>query len=248
MTLGLGMAAYGAAALVSHRHHAWPWLVLGLIGTGLIRPHITITVVASLGVAYLFTGTRRSGFGAPFAKMAGLVALLIVFALTLSTVQSKFKLEEGEGVQDVLTQTEAQTAGDGSEFDAVAARSPLDIPEAAFSVLFRPLPYEARNLQTLITSLEGAFLLYFFVRNWRRLANIVPRRRAPYLAFVGTYSLLFVIAFSNFGNFGLLADARRPKDHRRQEEDEGGVAPVVGLGQRHPNGPVKEVQAPKAQP
>jgi hypothetical protein len=111
-------------------------------------------------------------------------------------------------VQDVLTETQARTSDDGSEFDAVAARSPFDIPGAAFSVLFRPLPYEARNLQTLVTSLEGAVLLILFVRNWRRLANIVPGRRNPYLAFVGTYSLLFVVAFSNFGNFGLLARQR----------------------------------------
>lgn len=208
MTLGLGMAAYGAAKLVSHRRHAWPWLILGLVSTGLVRPHITITVVASLGVAYLFTGAKRQGFGAPLAKASGLVALLVVFTLTLSSVESKFKLEEGEGVRDVLTETQAQTSDDGSEFDAVAARSPLDIPLAAFSVLFRPLPYEARNLQTLATSLEGALLLVLFVRNWRRLANVVPRRRAPYLAFVATYSLLFVIAFSNFGNFGLLARQR----------------------------------------
>ncbi len=208
MTLGLGMAAYGAARLVSHRSHAVLWLLAGLVSTGLVRPHITITVVASLGVAYLFTGAKKGGFGAPFAKATGLVVLLIVFGLTLSSVQSKFKLEEGQGVTDVLAQTEAQTSADGSEFEAVAARSPLDIPEAAFSVLFRPLPYEARNLQSLLTSLEGALLLFLFVRNWRLLANLVPRRRAPYLAFVGTYSLLFVIAFSNLGNFGILARQR----------------------------------------
>lgn len=208
MTLGLGMAAYGTARLVSHRRHAWLWLIPGLVGTGLVRPHITITVVVSLGVAYLFTGARRGGFGAPLAKAAGLVALLVVFSLTLSSVESKFKLQEGEGVEDVLARTEARTATDGSEFDAVAARSVLDIPQAAFSVLFRPLPYEARNLQTLLASLEGALLLLLFVRNWRRLANIIPRRRAPYLAFVGTYSLLFVIAFSNLGNFGILARQR----------------------------------------
>lgn len=47
-----------------------------------------------------------------------------------------------------------------------------------------------------------------FIRHWRRLGNFLPRRRAPYLAFVATYRLLFIIAFSNFGNFGILARQR----------------------------------------
>ncbi len=208
MTLMLGMAAYGTARLVSRTGVGVPWLVVGMVGSGLVRAHITITVVVSLGVAYLLTTSRRGGFAAPFAKLAGMVTLLLVFALVLSTVQDQFKLDEGQGVEDVFERTEAQTSQDGSEFEAVAARSPADLPLATFSVLFRPLPYEARNIQALLASLEGALLFFLFVRHWRRLANLLPRRTAPYFAFVATYSLLFVIAFSNFGNFGILARQR----------------------------------------
>lgn len=208
MTLMLGMAAYGTARLVSRVGGGVPWLIIGLVGSGVVRAHITITIVVSLGVAYLLTTSRRGSFGAPFAKMAGMVSLLVVFALVLSTVQDQFKLDEGQGVEAVFERTETQTSQDGSEFEAVAARSPADLPLATFSVLFRPLPYEARNIQTLLASLEGALLLFLFLRHWRRLANLLPRRSTPYLAFVATYSLLFVIAFSNFGNFGILARQR----------------------------------------
>jgi hypothetical protein len=72
----------------------------------------------------------------------------------------------------------------------------------------RPLPFEADNLQAFVASLEGVFLLVLFLRRWRRLGNLVPRRRAPYLAFVTTYSLLFTFAFSNVSNFGILARQR----------------------------------------
>lgn len=208
MTLTLGMAAYGAARLLSHRGHAVPWLLAGLVGSGLVRPHITITVVVSLGVAYLITGAKRSGFGAPFAKVTGLLVLIAVFAVVLAGVQSKFKLDEGGGLEEVLSQTQAQTSQDGSEFESIAARSPADVPLAAFSVLFRPLPVEARNIQSLLASLEGAVLLFLFIRHRRYLANLIPRRSAPYLAFVSSYSLMFIIAFSNFGNFGILARQR----------------------------------------
>ncbi len=115
---------------------------------------------------------------------------------------------EGAGFQDVLSRTQEQTSQDGSEFESVAARSPVDVPFAAFSVLFRPLPVEARNAQSLLASLEGALLLFLFIKHRRYLANFIPRRSSPYLAFVSTYSLLFVIAFSNFDNFRILARQR----------------------------------------
>ncbi|MDP8961630.1 MAG: hypothetical protein M3N32_08455 [Actinomycetota bacterium] len=208
MTLTLGMAAYGAARLLSHQGHAVPSLLAGLVGSGLVRPHMTITVVVSLGAAYLISGAKRGGFGAPFAKFTGLLVLVAVFGVTFAGVQSKFNLKEGQGLEDVLNKTQTQTSQDGSEFESVAARSPVDVPLAAFSVLFRPLPVEARNVQTLVASLEGAVLLFLFIRHRRKLVNLIPRRTAPYLTFVTAYSLIFVIAFSNFGNFGILARQR----------------------------------------
>ncbi len=209
MTLMLGMTAYGVAKLVSRRRNAVLWLAAGIAGSAVVRPHIAITLVAALGVAYFFSGARRPGFGAPIAKVAGLLTLLVVFGLVLSAVEAKFKLEEGEGVEQVFERTREQTSSEeGSSFEAVGARSPTDLPLAAFSVLFRPFPFEARNAQALVASLEGTLLLFLFVKHWRKLGNLLPRRRAPFLAFVSAYSVLFVIAFSNFGNFGILARQR----------------------------------------
>jgi hypothetical protein len=76
-------------------------------------------------------------------------------------------------------------------------------------VLFRPLPHEAHNAQAVLTSFEGLFLLGLFAVSWRRLRKL-PRDtlRTPYLAFASVYSLLFMLAFSSFGNFGILARQR----------------------------------------
>jgi len=209
MTLMLGMTAYGVAKLVSKRGGATLWLAAGIGGSAVVRPHIAITLVVALGVAYLLTGARRAGPGAALAKITGLVTLLVVFGLVLSAVQTKFKLEEGEGAEQVFERTRERTSSyDGSSFEAIGTPSPIDLPLAAFSVLFRPLPFEVSNLQSLAASLEGALLLFLFAKHWRRSKNLVPRRRAPYLAFMATYSLLFIVAFSNFGNFGLLARQR----------------------------------------
>jgi hypothetical protein len=77
-----------------------------------------------------------------------------------------------------------------------------------FSVLFRPLPIEARNPQVLFASIEGAVLLGLFIMNFRRLRNFLPRRRNAYLTFAASYSAMFAVAFSNVANFGILARQR----------------------------------------
>ena len=208
MVLCLGAFAYGAARLVSHHRPALPWIAVGTLGSAMVRPHVTLVAVVSLMMAYLVAGTRKSSYGSPLAKMAGIVVLVAVLGFAVSAVQSFFGLEEGASVESVLDKTQEQTAKGGSEFDAAGARSPVELPYAIFSVIFRPLPYEAANLQMMFASLEGAFLLVLFAKNWRRLANLVPRRRSPYLAFAATYSLLFAVAFSNVANFGILARQR----------------------------------------
>ncbi len=208
MTLTLGVLVFGVARFLTHEGRAWPPMLLGLVGTAVVRPHITILVVVSLMVAYLLGGTRSASSSSPFRKLGGVVALVLVFAVTFAGVKDFFKLQEGGSVTQVLDDTRDRTAGDGSQFEAVAARSPADIPLAVFSVLFRPLPFEARNVQALVASLEGMVLLAAFVRSGRRLKNFLPQRRAPFLTFASTYSLLFAIAFSNFGNFGILVRER----------------------------------------
>jgi hypothetical protein len=87
--------------------------------------------------------------------------------------------------------------------------SPIDLPLATATVLFRPLPFEASNNQMLLTSAEGVFLAALCVVSWRRLATIPRRvRSTPYVAFSLVFVLLFVWAFSSFGNFGILARQR----------------------------------------
>jgi hypothetical protein len=84
----------------------------------------------------------------------------------------------------------------------------VELPVALFSVVFRPLPFEATNPQAFLASMEGVFLLVMIARNWRRLGHFIPRRRAPFITFVASYSLLFMVAFSNLSNFGILARQR----------------------------------------
>ncbi len=60
-----------------------------------------------------------------------------------------------------------------------------------------------------MASLEGLILLGLTVASWRRLRRL-PRAlwENPYVTYAFVYSALFVLAFSNFSNFGILARQR----------------------------------------
>ena len=118
-------------------------------------------------------------------------------------------LEATEDFENVLSNVEGSTSKGGSGVTGSGIRSPGDFPAGFLKVLFRPFPQEANNEQALASSLEGALLLLVFA--WRffpMLKNGVKIRRNPYLIFVLVFTLGFIVAFSSFNNFGLLARQR----------------------------------------
>ena len=208
MTLTLGLIAYGTARMIARGNRGLIWVALGALGSAMVRPHVTLTAVVALSVAYLLTGTRGRSYAAAFTKMLGIAGLIVLFVFSLSAVTSYLNLGDGASIEEAFDRSTDRTDKGGSEFKPVAVGSPAQVPAAVFSVLFRPLPFEARNAQALFASLEGTVLLGLFIRHFRRLGNFVPRRRAPYLAFTAIYSAMFVVAFSHISNFGVLARQR----------------------------------------
>ena len=211
MLMGLGVAALGAARLLSHRPGAYPLLGAGLAATTFIRPHISALICVGLATAYVFRRGRPSSSLGPLSKPLGMVVVGVLMVVVIGQAQSYFDVEdeEGTGATTVLDETARRTEGGGSEFEPVNARSVADVPAAILAVMFRPFPWEAHNPQALIASAEGVVMLGLLVTSWRRLSEL-PRhvRRNPYVALVTVYSLLFCIAFSSFGNFGILTRQR----------------------------------------
>lgn len=209
MMLALGLSAYGAARLFRQMRGAYVWLALGLGAATLVRPHIALALAVAVTGAYVLRA-RRAGAGRslPLARVAGTIALFGLCVVALRTVETRFADQVGgEGVQGLLEYASTQTAKGGSEFEAVGTPSPLDIPAAAVAVLFRPFPWESANVLAFLASLEGTFLLVMLFRNRRALVSAL-RARSPYVVFAALYALLFVIAFSSIGNFGILARQR----------------------------------------
>ena len=211
MLLTIGLGAYGAARILTHRPSGYAIFALSLVGSAAVRPHVTALLAAALAASFLL---RRSPEGSIFTLVAKIVGTVLVLGGTIFAIQAaeeRFGVpgEGVEGAAQVIEETAEQTRGGGSEYTPTNPRSIVDVPRAVFTVLFRPLPHEAHNAQALITSMEGMFLLALFAFSWQRLRRLpLEAWQTPYVMFASAYSLMFTIAFASIGNFGILARQR----------------------------------------
>lgn len=212
MILTLGTATHGVARILERHRGGYAFLVAGIVGAGLIRPHMSALICGALAIVYL----RRRKPARPILPKSismafGVTVIIALSALVLLQAQAFLGLESAniDSTVEVLETTGENTSQGGSQFEARTVRSPSDIPSAAFTIFFRPLPFEAHNLQSLAASFEGVGLMVLIVMSIRRL-KALPRLiwARSYLLFATAYSLMFVVAFSSFNNFGLLTRQR----------------------------------------
>ncbi len=215
MFLFLGLASYGAAGLV--RDHKMKWIlifVLGIAGAAAIRPHVALLLVGSLAVAMVFR-KRPSGEAFSFKRLIAIGAIGIVLVAIVSVAAAKFGIDTSSGLSTtsgigrVIDDVEVNTSGGGSGTEGKIISNPLEFPGGLVKVLFRPFPTEASTPQVLASSLEGMLLMGLLL--WRlvpMVKNARRIRRYPYILYTFVFTIGFVIAFSSFNNFGLLARQR----------------------------------------
>ena len=210
LMLFVGVTALGAAKFFAHQRGALALLAVGAVGTAVIRPHIAVLLFAALLVAQLFRPASRQVTGV-LSKVAGLLVMGAA-AWVLATQSAELLGTDDISFQSVtqaLQMAGGRTTQGGSEFTPVPVTSPLGFPAAAVTVLYRPFPWEAGNVQLLVQALEGLFLLGLTIRSWprlRRLPGIL--RRNAYVVFCLVFASSFIVAFSGFANFGILARQR----------------------------------------
>ena len=213
MTFGIGLAALGAARILTKARGGYLILALGLGANAMVRPHISALLIAALGTAYLLRRTPKERRTAvtPVAKMAGILAILLVAVIVVRQTQHFLGVESlsADSVSGILADTQARTNEGGSGFRTVSRITPKRLPAGIVSVIFRPFPWEAHNAQALASALEGAFLGGLFVLSRRRLYGLPAALRAsPYVVFAIVYAMLFAVVFSSFSNLGILARER----------------------------------------
>ncbi|MFJ9952937.1 hypothetical protein [Kitasatospora sp. NPDC091207] len=220
MMFCLGLTTYGTARLLDRRFGAFACIALGSVGTAMVRPHVTALAGAGLMVAYVLRKRPRqaSALG-PLRTILTAVVLGAMAVLMLQQVSTFFGTDGtgGDAVNQVLSETSRRTSQGNSMINATAPEdaapkfslNPAGLPVAVVSVLFRPFPFEASNIQNLIQSVECFALLVMFIRGWPRLRRL-PRLfvQRSYIAFTAVYTLLFCWAFSTINNMGILSRER----------------------------------------
>lgn len=214
MMLTIGLTTYGAALLLTGlaRRGLLP-VGAGLWLTALVRPHIAGMLGLALGIAYLFRRPKADLRQlAPLGKGIA-VALLAAVAIVLVVNTDEFLNDSGidttKGISSTLEQTTQRTATGDSQFNPSILESPLMTPVAVATVLYRPFIFEAHNMEALATALEGSFLLALTLIRLRPALRVAKGlRRNPYVVMALAFSAMFIVAFSSFANFGLLARER----------------------------------------
>lgn len=223
MILCLGLVSYGAGFLLAPRPRisGLGYFAGGLVVAAFIRPHIALMSVSALIVAVavgaLFAGGRFDGAasGGSLRTRAIRTVALVGLALLASIATTRFDERFGSGGDTEAAETSALettlqgTSIGGSAFAPIVIRGPRDIPLGTLSVVFRPLPWEARSITSLIAAVETLVLLVISLASLRRIVRLrTLYLRRPFLVFASVFVLTFAVGFSYVANFGILARQR----------------------------------------
>lgn len=204
-----GIAAYGFCRFIqSSVLQGIGHLVFGVVIVALIRPHIGACMMMAMFLSYAIC-RWRGAFGIPkllFLFVAAVLALRLgvtfLFKADMADVST-------EGIVEFYDIMQQRNDTGGSSFVGPALFSVAGAVFLATTVLFRPFPWEAGNPQMFLASLEG--LLWaglIFLHRKTFFAKIRAWRQNPWTVFCLFYSVLLIVSFVAFSNFGIIARQR----------------------------------------
>lgn len=211
MCLWLGVAALGAAKAIARHRGGLPITAVGIAACAIVRPHVALLFFIGFGAAYLLRPSHHHSWLGPIPKVVGILVLLGSSVVLLGEVERYFgvgQLDDG-GATTVLGIAEERSSGGGSQFDAIEPTTPAGFVLATVTVLFRPFPNEAGNIQAMLAAVEALLLLLLVALAIPRLVPLLWNlRRWSYGTLSLTYTLFFCYAFASISNFGILTRQR----------------------------------------
>ncbi|MEO2058726.1 MAG: hypothetical protein ABGW76_01480 [Mesonia sp.] len=173
-------------------------LVLALGLSYLIRPHITIFLITSFGLAFVLDGKLKS-----YQKILFFGLCLAGFLALFDTIMAYLKLEslDTESVSEFADTrvSNLSKSSTGSSVDISSYPFPLKI----FTFLYRPLFFDINGVMAIIASFENLLLL---ILSWKflRLNPIKMFKKGNYLVkglfiFLVIGAVSFSLILSNLG-------------------------------------------------
>jgi len=215
MVFTVGVAAYGAARVLTRRVGGYTLLAIGLFAASFVRPHLALLTIIAFLTALLVgrrdTGQRKTITPSFLAKIVGLALVLVIGSVLISRTQRLLDINDfsSASLDKASASVTDRTSEGNATYNAANPRSPFGFAEATVTVLFRPFPIEAHGTEQLASAFEGVFLIVFTAASFRRLMTIPRRLRAqPYVMFALSFVLLWILVFGIIANFGILARQR----------------------------------------
>jgi hypothetical protein len=213
--LGLGLTAYGYSSMVKLRSSIGLWhLLAGVTIVTIIRPHIAVTLVASMTFAYL-AGSTQARQTPIIAKFTMVVMLIAMFGLLVAVARGTLGLSDvsADSMQEYLRTKSAGNATGRSAVEVQAAPGVagalLAFPHGVLRVLFQPFPWEIQNFNTGLAAVENLFILWFILSHARRLRELLRGMvREPYVLFSSLLACALLLMFSLMPNLGVLSRQR----------------------------------------
>jgi hypothetical protein len=209
MTFLLGLTAYGAARILTHRGGYW-YVILASVGGVFIRPNEVLLALAGFTLAMLVRPANR---GDRLTGPRRTVALVVLGSMLGVAIFVTFHYLPGTNGSLSLTQiSKNNNTGVGAGFGSSnLSYSPgvLHYPQDIYAVLFNPLPFNAHGSGEWVSSFENLVLVGLILTSLRRLV-LVPRvaLARPYVAMCLLFTGAFLYAFASLGNAGLIERQR----------------------------------------
>ena len=207
---GLGGVALGVAYMLNGRFLYGILISLpGVWLTYVVRAHLLGLSLLAMAFAYVFGRQKANPNASPggLAKPIGIVivVLLAAFGVTKGAARLHIAALTPAAVQSELQATSVSTTQEGSAYQTNVSLSPLRLPQDAITVLLRPFPWEVQSKNQILASLEGIGLVAFmFIRRKSIALSLRKILEVPFLFYAWILTLLNVLLFQAFGNFGLL--------------------------------------------
>lgn len=198
--LCIGMFTYGVMKPVLRS----PLLVLSVLLSLALRPHIVLFLMVGFGLAYILGGKISV-----FQRVAFSTVLLGIGLAILPSVLEFAKIEEASADSfDKFAEAKASVLSrshTGSAIDISSYPFPLKV----LTFWFRPFFFDVRNLNGLVASLENLVLVIVFIKAMRS-KPLQAFKAAPFVI-KGLVFFLIVgtLAFSqSMGNVGIMIRMR----------------------------------------
>lgn len=198
--LCIGMFTYG----LMKPFQRIPLLLIAVLLSMAIRPHITLFLMVGFGLAYVFGGKVS-----PAQRIIFSAAMIAIGLAILPSVMEFAKIEEAsaEGFDKFATGKAAllSRSSAGSAIDISSYPFPLKV----LTFWFRPALFDVRNINGLIAALENLLLLIVFLKAIRT-SPLKAFKAAPFVI-KGLVIFLVVgtLAFSqSMGNMGIMIRMR----------------------------------------